>query len=300
LGLDPVLPDIEQIKAREEREAVEFLNRYHASPYGVQSPDELERDLSKYRFAAKYHECESGCKGLEVCKLAGYKPFVVLEDNFGKRFYAVRVGKCNMLRSFGIQAETKELIEASRIPRHLINCTFKSYRTQSRSVEAAKNQALSAAEYGNSLILMGDPGVGKTHLAVAIVQHTISKGRSAIFAPVVTLLDAMKSAFDTNSVDDIMRDLRQVDCLVLDDIGAHKDTPWAGERLYEIINTRYNDKSQLVATVNASNPKELQSRIGVNGAQIESRLCEMGAVYSVHGSDYRKRGKAGSARKDIE
>jgi DNA replication protein DnaC len=139
---------------------------------------------------------------------------------------------------------------------------------------------------------MGDPGVGKTHLAVAIVQHVINKGRSAVFAPVITLLDAMKCAIETNRVDDIMRDLRHVDCLVLDDIGTQKNTSWTGERLYEIINTRYNDKSQVVVTVNAANPKELQARIGMNGAQIESRLCEMGAVYCIHGSDYRKRGKA--------
>jgi DNA replication protein DnaC len=128
----------------------------------------------------------------------------------------------------------------------------------------------------------------------------ISKGRSAVFAPIVTLLDTMKSAIDINRVDDIMRGLRQVDCLVLDDIGAHKDTTWTGERLYEIINTRYNDKTQVIATDNASNPKELQARIGVNGPQIESRLCEMGAVFCIHGSDYRKRDKAFSARKDIE
>jgi DNA replication protein DnaC len=291
-GHDPALPDIRQIRAREQREAVEFLNRYHAAAGGVQSFDELERDLSKYRFAAKYHECESECKGLETCKLAGYKPFVVVEDYFGKPFYSVRVDKCNLLRGSGTQVKTSELLEASRIPKHMINCTFGSYRTPSRSTEAGKNQALSAAEYGNSLILMGDPGVGKTHLAVAIVQHVINKGRSAVFAPVVTLFDAMKSAIDTNHVDDIMRDLRQVDCLVLDDIGTHKDTSWTGERLYEIINTRYNDKSQVIVTVNASNSKELQARIGINGPQIESRLCEMGAVYCIHGSDYRKRNRA--------
>jgi DNA replication protein DnaC len=173
-----------------------------------------------------------------------------------------------------------------------MNCTFASYRTANRSAAAAKNQALSAAEYGNSLILMGDPGVGKTHLAVAIVQHVISKSRSAVFTPVITLLDAMKSAIDTNRVDDIMRDLRYVDCLVLDDIGTQQDTPWKGERLYEIINTRYNDKSQVIVTVNAANSKDLQARIGTNGAQIESRLLEMGAVYCIHGSDYRKRDRS--------
>jgi DNA replication protein DnaC len=292
LGLNPQLPDVKQIRAREQREAIDFLNRYHAGSYGVQDSDELERDLSKYRFAAKYQDCENGCKGLKACKLSGYKPFVVIEDYFGKRFFATHVGECNMLRGSAAQAKTNELLEASRIPKHLVNCTFASYRTPNRSAETAKNQALSAAEYGNSLILMGDPGVGKTHLAVAIVQHTISRGRSAVFAPVVTLLDTMKSAIDTNRVDDIMRDLRHVDCLVLDDIGTQKDTSWTGERLYEIINTRYNDKSQVVVTVNASNPNELQAQIGVNGPQIESRLCEMGAVYCIRGSDYRKRGRA--------
>ncbi|MDR1136995.1 MAG: hypothetical protein LBK91_01615, partial [Synergistaceae bacterium] len=66
-GLDPTVPGIKQIRAREQREAVEFLNRHYAAG-GVQSLDELEPDMSMYRFAAKYYECENGCKGLDTCE----------------------------------------------------------------------------------------------------------------------------------------------------------------------------------------------------------------------------------------
>ena len=69
-GIELTLPSIKQVRARAQREAVEFLNRYYAATCGVQDLDELERDLSKYRFAAKYHDCENGCRGLDTCKLA--------------------------------------------------------------------------------------------------------------------------------------------------------------------------------------------------------------------------------------
>jgi DNA replication protein DnaC len=287
-GLNPALPDAEQIRKRDWREAIEFLNE-HCAEGGIQGLDELEADLGKYRFAARYHECESRCAGLDACALKGFKPIIIPEDYFGKRFYAVRVTPCRLLGGFVEQAKTADLLKDSKIPRHLMGCTFENFRVMNRSAGTAKNQAMSAAEHGNSLVLMGDPGLGKTHLAVAIVRHVIAKARSARFAPVVTLLDEMRSAIDENGIDGVMRELRGVDCLVLDDIGVKKDTPWTGERLYELVNSRYNDQSQIIVTVNSSNLNDLRARIGTNGAQIESRLLEMGAVYCMHGNDYRKR-----------
>jgi DNA replication protein DnaC len=295
-GFDSALPDIGQIRARDQREAIEFLNEHYAEG-GIQGLDELEADLGKYRFAARYHECESRCAGLNACALKGFRPIIVPEDYFGKRFYAVRVGPCRLLGGFVEQNKVGELLKNSKIPRHLMNCNFGNYKVVSRSAGAARNQAISAADSGNSLVLLGAPGVGKTHLAVSVVHRSIERGRSAIFAPVVSLLDSMRAAMDSNSADlgginDIMRELRNVDCLILDDLGTQKNSPWTGERLYEVVNSRYNDGGQVVVTSNALNPGELQARIGFNGAQIESRLIEMGAMYCIHGDDYRKSRRA--------
>jgi DNA replication protein DnaC len=83
--------------------------------------------------------------------------------------------------------------------------------------------------------------------------------------------------------------LREVECLALDDLGMQKDSGWVGERLYEIINDRYNAGRQIVMTTNARNMEQLASMIGTSGHQIASRLSQMTATVIIEAPDYRKK-----------
>ena len=93
------------------------------------------------------------------------------------------------------------------------------------------------------LVLQGGYGCGKTHLAAAIANYCIALGRPALFVIVPDLLDHLRATFSPNSdtgLDERLSDIRDAPLLILDDLGAHHSTPWAQEKLFQILNHRYN------------------------------------------------------------
>ena len=137
------------------------------------------------------------------------------------------------------------------------------------------------------IVLLGGFGCGKTHLAAAIANHRIALGHSAIFVVVPDLLDHLRSTYAPNSIvgyDDRIESIREAPLLILDDLGAHNSTPWAQEKLYQILNARYNSR---LATVITSNQglEELDPRI-------TSRLVDpdLSQVYEIIAPDFRQPG----------
>ncbi|MBC8077889.1 MAG: ATP-binding protein, partial [Chloroflexales bacterium] len=105
------------------------------------------------------------------------------------------------------------------------------------------------------LVLWGAYGCGKTHLAAAVANAALARGRGTIFAAVPDLLDHLKATFAPSSsetYDERFELLRTVDLLVLDDLGTESATAWAREKLYQLINHRYVQRLPLVVTSNVS------------------------------------------------
>ena len=102
-------------------------------------------------------------------------------------------------------------------------------------------------------MLLGGYGAGKTHLAAAIANYNVELGRPAMFVVVPDLLDHLRAAFGPTSdsgVDERLETIRETPLLVLDDLGAHHSTPWAQEKLFQILNHRYNSRMPTVITTN--------------------------------------------------
>lgn len=102
------------------------------------------------------------------------------------------------------------------------------------------------------LVLRGDYGVGKTHLAAAIANYRVEQGETALFVVVPDLLDHLRSAFAPNSTvsfDRRFEEIRTTPFLILDDLGTQNATPWAQEKLFQIINHRYAARLPTVFTI---------------------------------------------------
>ena len=113
------------------------------------------------------------------------------------------------------------------------------------------------------LTLCGETGVGKTHLAAAAAAARLSQGDSVCFAVVPDLLDALRKSYRDSgeaSFEELFTALKEVDLLVLDDLGAHQATSWSTEKLYQLCAYRYLQRSPTIFTMNF-NPEKLDARL---------------------------------------
>jgi DNA replication protein DnaC len=155
----------------------------------------------------------------------------------------------------------------TRAPRYSPESAYKACVMFAKQPDRTDQEVLEAPRI-EWLVLMGSHGTGKTHLAVAIANYRLDLGRPAIFIVVPDLLDRLRATFSPSSdvtYDELFETARTTPLLILDDLGAQSSTPWAQEKLYQIINERYNRRLPTVITTNLaldSMDLRLRSRIG--------------------------------------
>jgi len=122
-------------------------------------------------------------------------------------------------------------------------------------------------------VLAGPSGCGKTHLAAAIANERLEHGHPAFYITTPDLLDHLRSAFNPDSetpYNEFFDQVRNAPLLILDDLGAQTSTPWAKEKLDQLLTHRFN--SQLPTVIVTITPVEqLEDRIRTRLA--DSTLC---------------------------
>jgi len=158
------------------------------------------------------------------------------------------------------------------------------------------------------LLLIGEPGTGKTHLAVAALRQIVERGFEGLFCDYQTLLNSIKAGYDPasgSSDKEAYRTALESEVLLLDDLGAHRVTDWVEDTVTSIITYRCNNRKPLIATTNlpdadagsalydksALGRPEYRLTLGDRvGARARSRLFEMCTVVKMPlVEDYRLR-----------
>jgi DNA replication protein DnaC len=156
---------------------------------------------------------------------------------------------------------------------------------QRRNLERAFTEARDFAKTPeNWLVFLGRNGCGKTHLAAAIGNYQLQRGKPVIFMFVPDLLDHLRSTFNPDSkvtYDEFFERVKNEPLLILDDFGEQASTPWAQEKLYQLINYRYNEQLPMVMTT-CLPLEDMETRIG-------SRLADvrLASVVNILAPDYR-------------
>ncbi|HQA69570.1 MAG TPA: ATP-binding protein, partial [Aggregatilineales bacterium] len=186
-----------------------------------------------------------------ICGGLGYVRYDVPDDHeyFGKVF------NCEC-REAKVRRERIEYLRRLGGLAHLADKTFDTFRPEGLgmtlpqkhrdNLRGAYQRALEFAENPEGLLIFtGGYGCGKTHLAAAIANERLERGDKVLFVTAPDLLDHLRTGFgseEDEGYNERFEEVRDVPLLVLDDLGIESPTPWATEKLYQLLNYRYNAK----------------------------------------------------------
>lgn len=257
------------------------------TPSLAQEIPEQQRSMQSKGKSAKSSRGSAADSAASVCPICGGAGFVRLDVSVGDPSFGQAV-LCQCKEREIEERRRSELRQISSLD-PFFNKTFETFETFSGRnaslAEACKEAQRFAEEPQGWLVLMGGTGVGKTHLAAAIANAVQAKGETVFFSIVPDLLDHLRAAFAPTSettYDALFDKIREAYLLVLDDLGAENSTAWATEKLFQIINYRYNHHMPTVITTNHKRLAQLDERI-------RSRLTDVSFVIplSIEAQDYR-------------
>ena len=148
-----------------------------------------------------------------------------------------------------------KIYKQNYVGRKFQNLNFENFNSNSENelaIAIAKdyiNKNIINAD-ANGLIIMGESGVGKTHLAASIANKLIENDKIVLMGRLTTLLDMIKETFkdNTKSENELIELYSNVDMIIIDDLGTEKISNWALEKLYTIIENRNENRLPIIIT----------------------------------------------------
>lgn len=236
---------------------------------------------------------------------------------------ARQVARCDCALSGRVQ----RLIDQARIPARYEHCEFSEFSTDFPGADGGLARAKLVAERfvagypvendGRGLLIVGAVGVGKTHLAVAVLKELLRKGVPGQFCDYRDLLKQVQNSYNPSvqtTEMELLRPIFETAVVLLDELGAVKPTEWVWDTVSHVLNTRYNDKRTTLITTNfpdlpphgAEEPNDGFSRARRAAREetlgdriterMRSRLHEMCKKIEITGKDFRQNVKSASFR----
>lgn len=186
--------------------------------------------------------------------------------------------------------EIESRFSISNLGERFNQCTFEAFKARMGASEVSERVLVYAdhfeARNASSVVIWGNPGNGKSHLAAAAAKRIKERGNIVVFQSVPELLGRIKSTFDASNKEterQVMYALTECDLLVLDDIGAENVTGWVLDVLFRIIDGRYRSMKPIFYTTN-HRPQELAEKVG---PRIFDRILETSIILENKASSYR-------------
>jgi DNA replication protein DnaC len=215
-----------------------------------------------------------------------------------------RVGAAASPEGFGVRC---------RVPARYEECTFANFEPFTPSLRGGLDKCLrycsgypylGPTDEGLGLLFTGSSGVGKTHLAVAVLHELVTqKGAQGQFWDFHSLIREIRNCYnpETKSTElEFLQPIIDIDVLLLDDLGAWRMTDWMVDTLFYVLNGRYMAKRTTLVTTNLQDvaPKAAKEDESLRrseylveriGSPLRSRLVEASLVIDLKGDDYRQR-----------
>lgn len=205
--------------------------------------------------------------------------------------------KLELMQEFSRKVE--KIIKNSKMSKRNLSYKFDNFEINNCNKKVFNNLINYSEKLVNNIekkgvILVGNNGVGKTHLACSIANRFIEKGIPVIYGTLINLLAELRNSYEIDnniSEMEIIKLYENVDLLIIDDLGKEKPSEWGLEKLFTIINSRYENNLPVIITTNY-NQNSLIKRLSINeeletAKSIISRLYEMCYLVKIDDIDHR-------------
>jgi DNA replication protein DnaC len=195
-----------------------------------------------------------------------------------------------------LQDQATARITASLIPPRFVGSSFLEYHVEAgnqKAYDVAKewSDKTAAETKGEGFFLLGEPGTGKTHLVCSAAMQRIANGQNGVrYLNVPIFLDRIRASF--KFTESAPQDLFEYACtkaslILLDDFGKEKATDWATERLYVLVESRYQNMLPILVTSN----RTLDELDALGYGATVSRLQQMCRTIKLETKDHRPASK---------
>lgn len=255
---------------------------------GMKIANDFQGDTQTSSNDESSHRCAL-CGQDNVCQSLGYVRYDVPVDH-------PRFGKLYRCPNFPVEVDASYQERLRKIGNleAFVDKTFENFhikdsvhtQSEQHSLEAAYGRVYGFAQKPSGwLVLEGTYGCGKTHLAAAAANERLKHGDKVLFITSPDLLDHLRASYKSDEADggydETFERVRTADLLVLDDLGVENPSPWAQEKLFQLLNYRYSHRLPTIITTNQDIDK-LDPRV-------RSRILDLShtARFTITAPDYR-------------